>query len=99
MKRVYTKPVIYIETFELMEHIAYCSTGQGITEVSYRDPGSCYYEEGGYSLFQNGVTGCDINESSFLEGGQFYGMADSLEAFMATVECYNAFGDGNFFAS
>ena len=98
MKRAYEKPRVYVETFELLEHIASCKANQDYTKVTYRDGHSCAYSDANVSLFYPGVTGC-VNE--------YYNDVDydSFEDYLAsyTIEhsggCYNAFIDGNFFAS
>ena len=99
MKRTYIKPALYAESFELAEHISSCVVAPGNT-VTYRDGASCSYTEGGLSLFDSGVSGCT--------GGYYEGENDpmygSFEDFLSTMSgeiggCYNAFSNGNFFAS
>lgn len=88
--------MLYAERFELLEHISSCSVGKGITTVTYRDRGACYYQDGDVALFNNGVTGCLNNFAPFLNGDP--------DAFLSSLNgensgCYNAFSDGNTFAS
>ena len=97
MRKSYTKPKLYAETFELCEHIANCTANQSVTTVSYRDGYSCTYVDSNVTLFyaQNG--NCD-------QGGWDTDMFDSLDDYLASFGgnrggCYNAFSDGNFFAS
>ena len=101
MKRPYQKPTIYIESFELLEHIAYCSADPSITVVTYRSGNECTYSDKNFTLFSESNTSC-INDYD-------HTMYDSLDDFVASfnpnnpdytgVGCYNAFADGNFFAS
>lgn len=96
MKKPYQKPFFYIERFELLEHIASCTANTQITEVNYREPGVCTYKDANLVVFNQNQAGC--NQEIYEELG-------SLEALIATMDpddeggCYNAFGDGNFFAS
>lgn len=100
MKRTYTKPTLYAEKFELMEHISSCKTNQDITTVTYRDGNSCTYTDANLTLFYPSNNGCtngyyDPNDHS---------MYDDFDDYLASFGvdrggCYNAFSDGNFFAS
>ena len=105
MKKVYKKPAIYIETFELMEHIARCTANPDVTNVTYRGPESCAYNDTNLSLFYSQVSACVVNEVTLANpDNEFYGMIDDLQGYMASLGvdqggCYNAFSDGNFFAS
>lgn len=102
MKRTYTKPTLYAETFELAEHISSCKTGTGAgaPTVTYRDGNSCTYTDANVTLFYPSNNGCtngyyDPNDNS---------MYDSFDDYLASFGvdrggCYNAFSDGNFFAS
>ena len=87
-----------METFELLEHIASCKTGQDITTVTYRDGYACTYTDANVTLFYEANSNC-LNQYFNLED------YDSFEAYLASYTaanrggCYNAFIDGNFFAS
>lgn len=96
MKKTYQKPNLYAETFELCEHIADCTVLQSVTTATYRTRESCSYSDANISLFNPDVNGCvnDYKENMF----------DDFDDFLASLEvdrggCYNAFSDGNFFAS
>ena len=89
-----------METFELLEHIASCKANQDITTVTYRDGNACTYTDANLTLFYPSNNGCtngyyDPNDDS---------MYDSFDDYLASFGvnrggCYNAFSDGNFFAS
>ena len=90
------KPMLYAESFELAEHISSCAVGAGVTTVTYRDRNSCSYQDGDIVLFNAaGVNGCQNNYAPFIT---------SPEEFLSSLEqehsgCYNAFSNGNVFAS
>ena len=100
MKKPYQKPRVYVETFELLEHIASCKANQDITTVTYRDGNACTYTDANLTLFYPSNNGCtngyyDPNDTS---------MYDDFDDYLASFGvdrggCYNAFSDGNFFAS
>ena len=95
MKKTYQKPRVYAESFELLEHIASCAVRDGITNATYRDRDSCSYTDGDITLFYDSGNGCLNN----------YGpMYDSPDDFLGVLGgedsgCYNAFSNGNTFAS
>lgn len=97
MKKTYKRPELYAESFELMEHISSCAVGEGITTVTYRDKFSCSYTDGDVTLFnQTNVNGCLNNFAPFFN--------EDIDAFLASMKgddagCYNAFSNGNVFAS
>lgn len=97
MKKPYSKPRIYAESFELLEHIASCSVQTGVTNATYRDPDSCAFEEGGVALFNDGVKGCTNVIAPFFNG-DVVAFVESLDP-EAGGGCYNAFSNGNVFAS
>ena len=88
--------MLYAERFELLEHISSCTVGEGITTVTYRDKFSCSYKDGDIVLFNTtGVNGCQNNYAPFIS---------SPDEFLGSLQkensgCYNAFSDGNTFAS
>lgn len=98
MKKKYSKPIVIIESFQLLEHIAYCAVGSKTT-VTYRDPSECSYSDDNLAVFNAGVIGCENEyDPEIFTGG--------LEEFLAFVqnttegiECYNAFSNGATFAS
>lgn len=100
MKKAYKKPRLFAETFELLEHIASCKANQDITAVTYRDGNACTYTDANLTLFYPENSGCtngyyDPNDNS---------MYDDFDDYLASFGvdrggCYNAFSDGNFFAS
>ena len=100
MKKTYSKPVLYAERFELLEHISSCKVGGNSVSVTYRDGNSCTYTDANLTLFYSSNKGCtngyyDPNDDS---------MYDSFDDYLASFGvdrggCYNAFSDGNFFAS
>ncbi len=104
MKKPYQKPRVYAESFELLEHIASCKVNGGeggITTVTYRSAESgCTYSDGKVTLFLDSNSSC-TNE--YWEHGQ--GDYDTWNQYLDSFKpengggCYNAFADGNFFAS
>ena len=98
MRKRYTKPKLYAETFELLEHISSCTANTNVTVVTYRDMYSCSYNDANVTLFnETGVNGCQ-NE-------YFDPSMETWEEYLDSFKpengggCYNAFSDGNFFAS
>ena len=97
MKKPYKKPRVYVETFELLEHIASCKANQAITTVTYRDGYACTYTDAKLTLFYPENGAC-VNDYFNLE--DYDSFEDYLASFaMGRGGCYNAFTDGNFFAS
>lgn len=102
MKKCYTKPVLYMESFELLEHIAGgCLTGDNFAGAQHRD-GNCGYNIGGVVLFGYGQNGCGDEE--FQEMLAFAESSATDPAQVAKdlgLECYNSFYDSamQFFAS
>lgn len=100
MKKQYRKPRLFAESFELLEHISSCKANQNITSVTYRDGYACTYTDANLTLFMPSNGGCtngyyDPNDDS---------MYDDFDDYLASFGvdrggCYNAFSDGNFFAS
>ena len=91
---------MYAEKFELMEHISSCKTGTGdhAPTVTYRDGNSCTYTDANVTLFNPDTAAACENQYFNLED------YDSFEDYLASYAvgrggCYNAFTDGNFFAS
>ena len=100
MKKPYQKPRVYVETFELLEHIASCKANQDITTVTYRDGNACTYTDANATLFYPENGAC-TNEYFTENIGSLY---DDFDDYLASFGvdrggCYNAFSDGNFFAS
>lgn len=91
MKKIYEKPRMYVEIFELMEHIASCATNEEMTSVPYRDGHSCTYTESKVTVFYQDNTEC---KNQYYDPGVM-----TWEEYLASFECYNAFSNGNFFAS
>ncbi len=94
MKKVYQKPSFYAETFQLVEHVASCNAGESITTVNYRDKTSCSYQDNDVIIFLDGVSNCQTTELNY-----DHSMFDSFQDYILSLECYNAFSDGNVFAS
>ena len=92
---------MYAETFELAEHISSCKTGGGDLTVTYRDGNSCTYTDANITLFSETNGGCP--KAAYQAGlGEDWDTYDEYLASFALTNgggCYNAFTDGNFFAS
>ena len=97
MKKTYTKPMLYAERFELVEHIASCNANKSVTTVNYRDRYTCSYHDGDVTLFNEGVKDCN----SSYDTESFVSFDEYISSFSngGYGGCYNAFTDGNFFAS
>lgn len=67
MKKVYEKPQIYMERFELSQSIASCYYNYN---NNYNNPDSCTASEPdwGYTVFQ-GAVGCTLIENYCYEAG------------------------------
>ena len=97
MKKTYTKPMVYAESFAMLEHIAACTIGQGYSATLRDTAGdnACAYTDNGLTVFPNeGVCGGSYNERQY----------GSWDAYMAAVygantTCYNAFQTGLAFNS
>lgn len=89
------KPALYAETFELMEHISSCKVGGEGVNVTYRDGNSCTYTDANVTLFQNEKCSNDYYDPNVMTWDQY------IASFKPENNggCYNAFSDGNFFAS
>lgn len=96
MKKTYSKPLLYAERFELVEHIASCAVATGVTTVTYRDRNSCSYQDGDIVLFNEaGENNCQNNYAPYLSGPDEF--LDTMKG--KDSGCYNAFSNGNVFAS
>ena len=95
MKQKYSKPMVYIERFELLDHISRGCNYAGAV-VNQQKPESCSYAVDNLALFQNAGNGC-LNQNYFPE------MGDTWDTYISGVvgnpDCYNALSDGRFFAS
>ena len=90
--------MLYAERFELVEHIAKCTTNPGVTSATYRSQADCSYTDGNIALFATtGVKGCtnDYYNPNLMTWQEYL---DSLKPENGGG-CYNAFSDGNAFAS
>ena len=97
MKKTYQKPRVYAESFELLEHIASCKANQDITTVTYRDGDACTYTDAELTLFYQSNTNC---KNDYFNDEDYDSFDDYLQSFaIGRGGCYNAFTDGNFFAS
>lgn len=99
MKKEYTRPILYAETFELVEHIASCKTAQQDSSVAidanYQNPNACHYIDNGFALFNSDVSGCPSDYDS----ESFGSVQEYIDLMLTGAQCYNAFIDGSFFAS
>lgn len=83
MKKTYSKPALYAESFELAEHIALCSGFTGVRPANnHWDKYNCaFMTETGFTLFTGTTTGgCALIE-------------DPNQS--VSVRCYNSPLDGN----
>lgn len=95
MKKPYQKPLVYVETFELLEHIASCKANQDVTSVTYRDGNTCTYTDANVTLFYNSDCKNEYYDPGVMTWDEY------IDSFKPENNggCYNAFTDGNFFAS
>ncbi len=96
MKKVYSKPALYAETFELVEHVAGdCIVNDGFAGALHRGPESCGYRDSNITLFTGDLSDCaDAAELFALAGA-----SPSTDLSVINMECYNSFLSGNLFAS
>lgn len=62
MKKPYSKPALFAESFELAEHIAACSTvnaPEGFYGTHSEPSLTCQFVAGGFTLFTDAATGCN----------------------------------------
>lgn len=80
MKKTYSKPALYAESFELAEHIALCSgfSRDFVTVTHWGDAANttCTFTTNGFALFASGNSGCS------------YKYDNNPEDF--SIECYNS---------
>ena len=98
MKRTYRKPSLYVETFELVEHIASCATNTGTYTVNSNTAWSCAATDGsGDVVFMEGTSKCEV------AGGQAFdpNIEDIDDIISAILEgqCYNTYANGPMFSS
>lgn len=85
MKKQYQKPIIYHESFDLCEHIAsgcMVDKSKGVY-AGYINSESCAFVDGNVTIYMDPLSG--------VCAGMDMGLADSLEEFVASLECYNSF--------
>lgn len=104
MKKVYTKPLVYAETFELLEHVAGdCLVNDGFAGALHRSSTTCGYRDKNVTLFSGDVGDCAMAESMFsFAGVSMPTTAEAANAALAALhmECYNSFlATGQLFAS
>ena len=91
MKKEYSKPLLYAEKFELVEHIANCNVPNGDfsgANNTSNNIDNCSYDIGGAVLFKNYDNCADF--WMFSDAG----VTPSLEAARdLNVQCYNSFFD------
>lgn len=98
MKKTYTKPQLYAETFELLEHIANCYNDGSYTAHHADTPDNyCKIELGkGGSIFIEASPNCaDATmpyEPSLDEGG-------SMLSILLSSMCYTTFDSGTMYGS
>ena len=86
MKKTYVKPVLYKESFQLMEHIAgNCIVNDGFAGAHHRRIDDCAYTDGNLALFYDAGNGCDM---SIYPDGVTPGEGALVEL---NVACYNNF--------
>lgn len=62
MKKAYEKPVLYKESFQLMEHIAgNCIVNDGFAGAHHRRIEDCSYTDDNLELFYSAGNGCDMS--------------------------------------
>lgn len=97
MKKEYTKPVLYAETYELLEHIALnCNTGVEGVVVNMRED-TCYYSDNGLVLYKDTTAECKSSYNELMDGSweNYFNNIFS----QGVAKCYNAFATGNPFYS
>ena len=93
MKKAYTKPKMYAETFQLVEHIAHCSVPDNdLSRATQANETYCSFNIGynaGDALFGSGTQSCTLAGLLAAEG-----LPTSLAGAEALgIQCYNSFYD------
>lgn len=90
MKKAYTKPLIYVESFEMTEHI---SKGCGyLTNFGNQ----CPISEAGVVFFTSTGSGCNQDGINMIEFDYGPGSAASAtveDLIKMNIQCYNSFAD------
>lgn len=99
MKKKYSKPMLFAETFELVEHIAACEGD--LAYQTHHDQGKCAVtlsgkDGSGGTIFTASITDCLT--------GQVYNPADDpsgelLAILLNQSKCYNTFNAGTMYSS
>ena len=101
MKKTYQKPVLFAESFRLVDCIA-ANCGKGDASMStvhpYQSATACTYTDDGLTIFTDSGIGCDM---SWYDEEIYQG---DLNAFISDMQngstnCYNAFSSGSPFLS
>lgn len=102
MKKKYQKPVLFAESFQLVDSIAAnCGKGDHSTASThpYQSATACTYTDGGMTLFASEGIGCDM---TYYDEDVYQGDYDQFVKDMMSqygVECYGAFSTGTPFLS
>lgn len=87
MKRTYTTPLVYAESYELMEHVATgCSVNDGFAGARARKASDCAYVNDNMALFYDSSKNCDT--SMFDKWGLPHNEQSLVEM---NIACYNNF--------
>lgn len=101
MKKPYSKPVMYAESYELMEHVAGdCVVNDNFSGAHHRKPGDCRYTDGNLALFYSSGKGCDMDLFSGFTQDEISQMVTGNTISALGIECYHTFLEsGHLFAS
>lgn len=89
MKKAYGKPMLFAESFELVEHIAGdCRVNDNFEGAKFHNSGECRYEDGNISLFLSADHLCD----SYLFNNAGLEISIPNVPYLG-MKCYNAFLD------
>lgn len=88
MKKPYTKPMLYAETFELAEHIAsICTLSGSSIQVTVRaDNDDCSYTYSGIAIYRENAA-CKATYDEGMDGS----WQNYFDTIMNSLTCYNAF--------
>ena len=103
MKKPYTKPRVYAEAFELMEHVAgNCLVNDAFSGAHHRNAGDCSYSDGNLYLFTSDANGCQTFLFAAVGGVPDPNIPSDIVSKIEAIgmKCYNSFlATGQLFAS
>ena len=98
MKRDYTKPTLFAEPFQLVDHIASGCVQTGLYTPNHSNAWTCSVKDGdGMTLFMEGKSSCEVDGGNQLNP-ELEGIDDIVSALLGG-QCYNTVVSGPMFSS